>query len=225
MQLDGNILIIGDSFCQNYSGWPKLLLSKIKHHTALVNGEGGAGWWKIRNNLIKIINNDSFFNSVKLMIIIHTQRERLFSNNPDVFHAQPQVQTGEYLVNHSNELETAVSLHYKYIHDTQFTTWAELQWFKEFNIMCKSVPQVINLFFDTSATESHCSILQGHSVPTGLIDLALVQHNDHRDLIGDGQRGFLNHFTPYNNEVFANQMYNIIQGNAVDFNKLEFARE
>lgn len=167
---------------------------------------------------MEIINYDTFFNHVELMIMIHTQRERLFSNNPDVYHAQPQV-------HHSNELETAVSLHYKYIHDTQFTSWAELQWFKEFNIMCESVPRVINLFFDPSATESHCSVLQGHNVPTGLLELALVQHTDHRALIGDGQRGFLNHFTLYNNEIFANQMYEIVQGHAVDFNKSEFVRE
>lgn len=44
MQLNGNILIIGDSFCQNRQGWPDLLLSKIKHNNALVEGEGGAGW-------------------------------------------------------------------------------------------------------------------------------------------------------------------------------------
>lgn len=213
MQLNGSILILGDSFCQHVNGWPAILCDKFNYHNKVVDGVGGASWWSIRYRMLHNVNN-GFLSQVKLLIFIHTQRDRLFSRNTSVL--VPPLDS-------SSEICRSIELYYKYIHDSEYCAWAEKQWQKELTHYVKDIPHVIHLFFD----RDHATDLFGHCVPTGLLDLALAQYNrgHHNNLINDGLKGYLNHFTPENNQIFADQLYQIITGAILDFDITKFKRE
>lgn len=221
MQLTGNIAIVGDSFCQNSEGWPKMLASKINHRNLVVDGIGGAGWWPIRDRLLSMKQHTDFFNDVELLIYIHTQKDRLFTVNRELFTVPAQHLPLRFSNQDIDEKTLAVSLYYKYLHDVTFTQWVQEQWFVEFSEICKNIPKIINLFFDPPPSDI---LPPGIIVNTSLLDLALIQHTSHEQLRDDGLRGFLNHFSLQNNQVFADQLYEIIQGNQNDFDRTKFIK-
>lgn len=208
MQLNGNILILGDSFCQNPNGWPRLLCDKFIYNHCCTDGIGGDAWWGVRRRFLNHANQD-YFQYVKLLVFIHTQRDRLFTHTPDV-----SVRSN----NPNNQEHQAVELYYKYIYDSAFARWAENQWHNELTRYCVNIPHVVHLFFDSD----HSNNLPGICVPTGLLNLALTQHNSSLDFIDDGTRGFINHFSPENNIIFARQLYEIIAGDREDFDIDQF---
>lgn len=226
MQLKGNVLILGDSFCQSVgeNSWPAHLLKKIEHNESIVKGWSGGSWWAIRENLLKIQKNESFFKNVDLLIFIHTNKNRLLTRNDNIFKIKPQILPAKFSNSDIDEKILTVALYFKYIHDLSFVDWAQQQWFLEFSQISKHIPCVINLFFNPPDASI---ALPGIKVNTGLINLALNQYNRNdpnlRDLIVN--EGYINHLTPENNKQFADQLYNIIVGNAIDFDLTKFNRE
>jgi len=221
MQLDGNILILGDSFCQNKEGWPDMLCEKFSYNIAITQGTPGVGWWAIRSNLLQCQQQSDFFLDTKLLIFIHTQKSRLFKQDLSLFNILPQELPLSYSNNSIDEKTLSVSLYYKYIHEVLFADWAEQQWFREFKEICKPIPLIVNLFFET---QKILPTLPGICVPTGLLDLNKAQYRQPTSMAFDGLKGYINHFTPENNKIFANQLYNIICGKSIDFDITEFTK-
>jgi hypothetical protein len=222
MQLDGNVLIIGDSFCQHRRGWPNQLLNKLQYQQDRVAGLPGAGWWPIRETLLDCMADREFFQNVKLLIYVHTSKDRRFTRNPDMFAVRAQKITGDFLNKELDERALATSLYFKHMYDAQFHDWAQMQWFAEYQNLVKHIPTVVNLFFHGHSPEF---VVPGICVKTGLLDLAMQQHDSFDLLCTDATRGYLNHFLPENNEIFADQLYKIICGQAVDFDKSLFKKE
>ncbi len=206
----------------NKQGWPDQLLNKLQYKNACVSGAGGAGWWAIRGILFPYIADRGFFDNVKLLIYVHTFRERLFTRDSNMFAARPQNIPDYFSHKELDDKTLAASLYYKYIYDSQFHEWAQTQWFAEYKDLVKNVPMVINLFF---SGHQPCYQLPGVCVKTGLFELALRQHEDIDLLCRDGTLGYLNHFLPENNKIFADQLYKIICGQALDFDKDEFKKD
>lgn len=218
MQLD-NILILGDSFCQDEHAWPNLFVDQVKHPgtNSHVCGTPGAGWWLVRKNFLPFANESSeFIKGQSLLIYIHTNRSRLFNSDKLICQTQPKV-----INRNDDDLTLAVSMYQKYIADDQFQIWAQNQWFKEFNQLAGQFKTVINLLFER---EPHITYsLTGKTIPTTLVDLVNYERDGKLDTLAyDGINGFLNHFSPENNIVFANQLVDIIAGRTDDFDLSKF---
>lgn len=226
MQLKGNVLIIGDSFCMNPEAWPDYLLKKIKCNKFKVHGEPGAAWWPIRERFLNYAADKEFFDNLDLLIFIHTQKDRIPTRDNRVFAIRPLKISKNNFVSNIDERVMAVSLYYKYLHDNIFLIWAQDQWFKEYSEICKNIPCVVNLFYDPPLSKID---VPGIKIGTGLHDLAMSQYdledpNVHELIGNDGLRGFRNHFTLENNQIFADQLYDIIVGNKKDFDKTKFKK-
>jgi len=239
MQLDGNLLIVGDSFCQGAHHWPSYLRSKMScFHSVMprdamrVHSFPGGGWWPIRQQLTATQNGDpAWFDQIKLLIIIHPFTSRVFSTDQQI-HKSPAVElplnwsAGDY-----SEATIAHTLYYKYIYDEIFHTWAQIKWFDELHQFLEAHPQIlsVHLFDDKetlalSARSKLCSGTNRVFMHTTLMEIASSQYKSANlaFMSNDGEHGFYNHLTPYNNIVFANQLYKILNFEQSDFDLTEF---
>jgi hypothetical protein len=192
-----NIIIVGDSFCSSSSGWPSLLattlgLSLISH------GLGGQSWWNAREFVNTI--DPLLLEKTQVMIFVHTNAERILTGN---------TQIGR--INHSaepeSEIEKAIQLHYKYIHDTDFLNWAQQQWFLEINRRWGH-KKIVNLHSFPWSIENG-KLLSGLNISTNLCSISLNELGlDHFELFNDLRT---NHLNEYNNNELANQLAKLIQ--------------
>ena len=63
MQLNGNLLIVGDSFCQNSEYWPTYFADRVLGPRGQFRclGYGGASWWFLRDKLLQLISHEPVF--------------------------------------------------------------------------------------------------------------------------------------------------------------------
>jgi len=201
------MFVFGDSFCANPQAWPSHLAQQLGCRVK-VNGHPGASWWRIRTELLAAMKVDpSIRDHCDLVIAIHTGNRRIPTNK---------------LLGSEREQQQAVDLYYKHIYDDSYDIWSHQHWFRELAELFAG-SRVINLFTGDMWPEA-LTELTGQVVTTPLRDLAVIQHKnqDTRAFMDDGFRGFLNHFTPENNVVFADQLYRIITDQQQDFDITKF---
>lgn len=199
-----NIIVVGDSFCASKSyadGWPALLAKQLNLNL-ICNAASGQHWWATKNFLQSISKTD--WDQTEVIVFVHTFVNRIPNLNQDL--ALVRYNNLKY----SNELDLAVGLYYKYIHDDGFMSWAQQAWFTEINQQWTR-PKTIHLHgFDQSLTS--CNLLSGVHLVPDLTSISL-QELDNKDIWNLRDDGRLNHFSKENNGVLAEQIYNII-GNA-----------
>ena len=239
MKLDGNLLIVGDSFCQDEHHWPSYLRSKISYFQQVLPRDAcrvytfpGGGWWPIQQQLCANRAGDTaWFDQIKLLIIIHPFTSRVFSTETRIHRSSAVELPLTWSANDFTEATIAHSLYYKYIYDKNFHTWAQLKWFDELDQLLAAYPQILSIhLFDHKET---LSLLQRSKLAAGanrrfmnttLMDIAGSQYKsaDKSLMANDGEHGFYNHLTPYNNIVFADQLYKIINFEQSDFDLTQF---
>lgn len=195
MQLN-NLIVVGDSFCANPTGWPQQLATLL--NLKLISfGQGGQPWWKVKKFLDSLPSAD--VDQAEYLVFVHTNADRI-----------PTSDRRLGLIDHSKEatteLEKAIQLYFKYIHDPSFSVWAQQQWFAEINQrwgnkkICHlhSFPWSIN----------HSKILSGLNVTTNLCSISLNELGlDKFELYGDDR---LNHLNKHNNQTLANQLFELL---------------
>jgi hypothetical protein len=195
-----NIIIIGDSFCACATGWPGILAQHL--NLSLINhGLGGQPWWNTRN-FLNNIDQDTLANT-DVIVFVHTNSERIPTNN---------IQIG--LVDHSakpkTEIDKAIQLYHKYIHEMEFLNWAQQQWFLEINQRWGHKKIVHLHSFPWSI--DHGKLLSGLNIVTNLCSISLNELGvDTFELFND-QR--LNHLNNHNNNELACQLATLIQNYA-----------
>jgi hypothetical protein len=239
MKLDGNLLIIGDSFCQAEHHWPSYLRAKISYPQHVVPRNAwrvhafpGGGWWPIQQQIYSSqIGDTDWFNQIKLLIIIHPFTSRVFSTDHEIRRSCAVELPVNWSANDFDEATIAHSLYYKYIYQENFHAWAQLKWFDELDQLLTTRPQIMSIhLFDHKETLSllpRSKLAAGANrlfVNTTLMDIVRSQYTSHNiaSMANDDALGFYNHFTPYNNIVFADQLYKIINFEQSDFDLTQF---
>ena len=193
-----NIIIVGDSFCVNSKGWPEHL-AKLLNLKLINYGLGGGAWWSV-NRFLLTLTQEQIDNS-EIIIFVHTNAERI----PTTVEEINCINLLD--LNLNNELERAVSLHYKYIHDSDFLCWAQSKWFEEINDRWSNI-KVIHLhsFPDSLIQRGH--LLRGMQIIPSLSTISLdeIAAKDNI-LIGDMR---INHLNTYNNTELAQQLFQLI---------------
>jgi len=220
MQLN-NILIVGDSFCEIKKGWPDLLGNKFSHAKVSSYGYPAAGWWAIRKHFLDI-QKQIKPEEIDLLIYVHTFKARPFTVEESIRGTSPVLLPSEYSNNDFAEPVLAISLYYKYLFDPNFADWAEQQWFEEYKKIAKLFPRVMNLFLSTQMISPD---LPGINVLTGLKELAMKQHNSEKVFQTDKTFGYQNHFSTENNQILADQLYEILTGHKTDFDIVKFKHD
>jgi len=232
----GNLLIIGDSFCMDTEYWPKDLHSQLitMRKNLHVSAAPGRGWWTIRHDLLRLkIKIPDWFAQLKTLVVIHTFTQRLLSRNKGIESGVPENMTPWHLFKNSiDSPEMAHSLYYKYIYDDEFHHWAQIKWFDELADMFQLSPDIltVHLFADaeTHNLVKHSRISSSSNaliVPTPLMDIVRLQWPADKPIgmQNDGPtRGFHNHLSNYNNKMLAEQLYEIINFERVDFDLARF---
>jgi len=227
MQLTGNLLIVGDSFCQHPEYWPTYFANHILGPNSQFRclGYGGASWWFLRDKLLQFISAYSnFWDNTELLVMIHPPRTRIHTTLNEVRFKSLHPPLPRVFNNTDyEELDIAVKLYYKYFYSYDYFCWAEQQWFRELSTISKN-KQVINMFVDIGGSVAP-ELLPGIIIDQSLTELGHSQYKHTEDITPtDGVIGFQNHFTPYNNNIFASQLYEIVQGITKKFNPAEFEK-
>ena len=220
MQLTGNLLIVGDSFCEKWAGWPMhlhALLDKQFKTKCMSRGFPGGSWWKIKEYISGVNHNHSdFVQQLEYAVIIHPNIHRPLQSVIEWF---PQaISLPRYYDNKTiPEDQIAISLYYKYIDNPDFQIWAFQKWAEEVETLFADHVKLVHLV-TAQHTLDHLPAMRGQVVTTPLYDLAAVQYADGAFTGIDTIPGVANHFSPENNIVFAEEMYKVISTGATQIN-------
>jgi hypothetical protein len=219
MTMHGNLLMLGDSFCEHKQHWPAWCAEALGYTTAQVHvyGQPGASWWPIRDHLMYCRKSKKdFMRDLSQVIIIHPNPQRIITQNTLIMANNAIVLPVIFNNTQLEEPQIASSLYYKYINDREFHAWAERNWFRELNELIGTVP-VLHLF-TTATSGSNADILNGAKVLAPLTELSLTVSLPRTD------RNIKtpNHFTLAHNRVFAQQVTEMVQGRRVDFDATAF---
>lgn len=195
-----NIIIVGDSFCASENGWPGMLSQRLGL-TLINHGQGGQSWWNVRNFLTNV--NEEIIANTEVIVFVHTNAGRIPTNN---------TQLG--IIDHSaepkTEIEKAVQLYHKYIHEPEFLNWAQQQWFLEINQKWGHKKNVHLHSFPWSV--DYGKSLLGLNILTNLCSISLNELGTDKFELFNDQR--INHLNDYNNNELACQLSTLIQNYA-----------
>ena len=195
-----NLIVVGDSYCSYSEGWPRMLANKLNLNL-VCHGAGGQPWWDARNFITKL--EPTVINDAEFIVFAHTNAERLPTTNK-------KIGIIDHSKDPSTEIETAIHLYYKYIHEQEFISWAQQQWFIE----------ISRLWGHKKLCHLHCfpwsveysNLLTGLNVTTNLTALSLNEVGaTHFRLFADN-RG--NHFNPHNNQQLGLQIADLLKNYA-----------
>jgi hypothetical protein len=196
VQLDQNILIVGDSFCASTSGWPSQLATLLNLQL-ISHGLGGQSWWNAREFVNAL--DSSVLDRTQVMVFVHTNADRIPTHNTQIG-----------LIDHSahprSDIEIAVQLYYKYIHDSAFLNWAQQQWFLEINQRWGHKKVVHLHSFPWSIKNG--KLLTGLNIETNLCSISLNELGTKEFTLFNDLRA--NHLNQYNNTVLAQQLSDLI---------------
>lgn len=192
-----NLIVAGDSFCSDPSGWPRVLANELDLNL-ICHGSGGQPWWNVRNFITQL--TPATIDCAEFIVFAHTNAERIPTLNEQI---------GQ--IDHSRrpetETESAIQLYYKYIHEQEFISWAQQQWFRE----------IARVWGHKKLCHLHCfpwtlsnsDLLSGLNITTNLTALSLneLAATEFR-LVGD-QR--VNHFNPHNNHELGSQLADLLK--------------
>ena len=191
-----NIIVVGDSFCASSAGWPSMLAQRLDL-TLINHGQGGQPWWNTRNFLNNI--NELTLTNTDVIVFAHTNAGRIPTGN---------TQLG--LIDHSiapkTEMDNAIQLYYKYIHEPEFLNWAQQQWFLEINQRW-GYKKIVHLHSFPWSTE-YGKLLLGLNIVTNLCSISLNELGvDKLELFNDKRA---NHLNDHNNSELACQLSTLI---------------
>lgn len=192
-----NIIVVGDSFCHDRHGWPKELANQL-NLKLICHGGNGQPWWNAQKFLASISSEN--FDQTEMMVFVHTNAERIPTSNQQI---------GS--IDHSNpgpdEIDQAVKLYYRHIHDANFLIWAQQQWFQYITSSWGN-KKICHLHsFPWSLQHKH--LLSGVNINTNLGSISLNEMGaDKFHLVGDRRS---NHLNDHNNHQLAHQLANILQ--------------
>lgn len=233
----GKVIIVGDSFCANWPGWPCQLVQKLKNEPDLnivdsrLVASGGAGIWEIHHLLRELMQREPVtIETTSIAVIIHTNYTR-----PNTRHSSrlPPPQEIPFNKNDIDEKCLAVSLYYKYIHDDLFASWAFEQWLVSVEKYFPSKTKIYHFFISENSLKSALGLrhaIRGQIIPTTLQDLFVRQldkslstdHTIPERMKAERENNFLNHFSEHNNKVLAQEIFDIVTGRSTDINPANF---
>ena len=192
-----NIIVVGDSFSSNPIGWPTTLATELNLNL-ICYGVGGQPWWSARNFITKLATDT--VDNAEFIVFAHTNAERIPTSNEEIGQIDHSKQP-------ESEIELAIQLYYKYIHEQDFVTWAHQQWFTEISRLWGHKKLCHLHCFPWSL--SYSNLLVGLNVTTNLTALSLNElgATEFR-LVGD-QR--VNHFNTHNNQQLGLQVANLLK--------------
>jgi hypothetical protein len=152
-----DILIVGDSFCQQRdldTDWPQQLALAltgqpyVKHRVPRGHGFAGASWWSARKRLLE----DFEIRVPKLLIMCHTEANRLPSDY-DFGINSSSAQTGKVFIqptqlkNYTPKIAKAAGEYFLWLASREFHEWTQKQWFKELDDLLDhhQIPYVVHL--------------------------------------------------------------------------------
>jgi hypothetical protein len=231
------VIIIGDSFCANWPGWPRQFVHKIKNESDLgivdsrLVTSGGAGIWEIHHLLRELIQREpKTIEDTSIAIIIHTNYVRPNTRNSSKLPRPHSIPFGK---NNLNEEHMAVSLYYKYIHDDLFGAWAFEQWLISVEKYFPNKTKIYHFFISENSLESALGLrntIRGQIIPTTLQSISVRQldkslstnYTISERMQAEQENRFLNHFSEYNNEVLAQEIFDIVTGRSTNINPANF---
>ena len=195
--MNKNIVIVGDSFCANSSGWPQQLADKLEL-SLICHGIGGQSWWNAKNFIDSLRDDD--LAQAEVLIFVHTNADRVPTQN---------IQIG--IIDHNaspeSELETAIHLYYKYIHEPSFLHWAQQQWFME--ITRRWAHKKIVHLHSFPWTIPYSNLLTGINIQTNLCSISLNELGTTEFKLFNDKR--LNHLNHHNNNQLAVELTSLIK--------------
>lgn len=192
-----NIIIVGDSFCASSTGWPGLLAQKLNLNL-ISHGQGGQPWWNAKKFLDVV--DQSTINYAEYMIFVHTNADRIPTSNT-------KIGLVDHSVNSGTEIENAIQLHYKYIHDAEFLNWAQKQWFRDIGHRWAHKKLVHLHSFPWSL--QHADLLTGLNITTNLCSISLNELGAEKLTLFNDQRN--NHLNDHNNAELADQLAQLLE--------------
>ena len=156
-----NIIVVGDSFASDPNGWPGVLANNLNLNL-LCHGQGGQPWWNVRNFITKL--SVDIVENAEFIVFAHTNAERIPGSNE-------QLGRIDHSKSPQSEIETAIHLYYKYIHEHNFLTWAQQQWFIEISRIWGHKKLCHLHCFPGSL--NHSNLLPGVNITTDLMSLSL----------------------------------------------------
>jgi len=188
-----NLIVVGDSFCAS-PGWPQDLARLLNLHL-VGSGFAGQHWWSYKNFLDKL--KPIQFEQAELMIFVHTFTQRIAHLNEqlskvDLPNADPKI-----------EIEQAVKLYYKHIHNDEYGEWAQIQWFKEIKEKYSSKIKTIHLHAFPWTWEVR-NYLGGMQVKPDLSSISLDEIGNEEFRLFDDLRP--NHFNKTNNRILSHEL-------------------
>lgn len=191
-----NLIVVGDSFCSTASGWPQLLADQLNLNL-ICHGLGGQPWWDAREFMGTLSLAD--LEKTETIVFVHTNADRIPSDNK-------VLGTIDHSATPNTEIEKAVQLYFKYIHNTGFLHWAQRQWFLEINHRWSN-KKICHLHsFPWSVTNGE--ILSGLNVTTNLCSISLNELGSREFTLFNDIRN--NHFNEYNNSILAEQLAKLL---------------
>lgn len=196
-----DLLVVGDSFCADRTTddtWPYILNTLLSGEVTIPRGEGkgGASWWETRKCLLRELE----VKVPDVLIVCHTEQMRL-PNDYGYSITTSSALSGEIKYCEDKklkkELVKAATYYYSYLASKDYSTWAEVAWYRELDQILEQykVPKVVHLYSFTCCSRYYFNY-----------GVTLVNKLDKLCVIGD----YKNHFTPEFNNIFAHKLFNII---------------
>jgi hypothetical protein len=192
-----NLIVLGDSFSTYYQFWPTMVAKQLNLNLICYGG-GGQPWWAVKCFLNSVSEAD--IENCEAVIFAHTNSDRIPTSNKTIGkinHSQ---------LNKNNEIELAVALYFKYIHDSDFVHWAHKKWFEEITVRWAHT-KIVNLHC-FPWTWSQRSALAGINVWPSLTSISLNEINAKEFALFHDSRE--NHLSIDNNQELANQLVEMI---------------
>lgn len=199
MQLTGNILIVGDSYCyfraDEQRHWPRRLANNLNLNL-LGEGFPGQGWWPVRQFLLEY-SKTSEFNNTELFVICHTCPTRALTSN----------------LNFVENYERANDAYYRYIYSDDVSSWAVTNWYNELNQLLDGKTVIHLMCFDHPEFFS----LNGIKITPTLLNISIVSNGGNLKLrhwgpksVHHGMSTTDNHFTHSTNFRFGDFLTDVI---------------
>ena len=188
-----NLIVVGDSFCAS-PGWPQEL-ARLLDLNLIVAGFSGQHWWSYKNFLDNLTSEQ--LDNAALIVFAHTFTQRIPNLNEELS------KVDFYNPDLNKEIDQAVKLYFKHIHNDEYGEWAQQQWFKEIKAKYSSKIRTIHLhaFPWTWAIRD---LLGGMQVSPNLSSISLdeIASKEFR-LVHDSRD---NHFSSSNNKTLAREL-------------------
>ena len=235
------ILIVGDSFADNQdnpNSWSNQLLNKLTKNTNLnpngimikaPRGKGypGCSWWSVRKKILAELK----IKIPKILIICHTECNRIPSDHDLPLNAGSVQDLKQHILDESKLLQYDYASvakagidFYKHLMSEDFNRWVQCRWFSELVAITKfhNIPYVIHMnCFPPDPAE--------YEFENGLLveEILWIASSGYKLWKEDGQTfklntELLNHFTPDENKLLANCLYDAINSYSIGKRKIGF---